>query len=65
MSCPRCISQLWQSGEDFYLSRMLEHDAAVQLNLTRSRQEVKRRNNKRHPVTSQNKTLAVDTSTQI
>ena len=27
--------------QDFYLWRMLEHDAAIQLNLARSRQEVK------------------------
>ena len=44
---------------------MQEHDTAIQLNLARSRQEVKRRNNKQHPVTFQNKTLRVDTSTQI
>ena len=44
---------------------MPEHDAAVQLNLAWSTQEVKRRNNKQHPVTFQNKTLRVDTSTQI
>ena len=42
---------------------MPEHDAAIQLNLAWSRQEVKRRNNKLHPVTFQNKTLRVDTST--
>ena len=42
---------------------MLEHDAAVQLNLARSRQDVKRRNNKLHLVTFQNETLRVDTST--
>ena len=40
-----------------------EKDAAIQLNLALSRQEVKRQNNKRHPVTFQNKTLSVDTST--
>ena len=44
---------------------MPEHDAAVQLNLAWSTQEVKCRNNKQHPVTFQNKTLRVDTSTQI
>ena len=44
---------------------MPEHDAAFQLNLAPSRQEVKRRNNKQHPDTFQNKTLRVDTSTQI
>ena len=43
---------------------MLEHDAATQLNLARSRQEVKHRNIKQHPVTFQNKTLHVDTSTR-
>ena len=43
---------------------MPEHDTAIQLNLARSRQEVKRRNNKQHPVTFQNKTLRVDTSTR-
>ena len=42
---------------------MPEQDAAVQLNLAQSRQEVKRQNNKLHPVTFQNKTLRVDTST--
>ena len=42
---------------------MPEQDAAIQLNLARSRQEVKRQNNKLHPVTFQNKTLRVDTST--
>ena len=42
---------------------MLEQDAAIQLNLARSRQEVKCQNNKLHPVTFQNKTLRVDTST--
>ena len=41
------------------------HNAAIQLNSARSRQEVKHRNNKQHPVTFQNKTLRVDTSTQI
>ena len=51
--------------QDFYLWWMPEHDAAIQLNLAQSRQEVKRRNNKQHPVTFQNKTLRVDTSTQI
>ena len=49
----------------FCFWQMLEHDTAIQLNLARSRQEVKRRNNKQHPVTFQNKTLRVDTSTQI
>ena len=42
---------------------MPEQDAAIQLNLARSRQEVKCQNNKLHPVTFQNKTLHVDTST--
>ena len=42
---------------------MPEHDTAIQLNLARSRQEVKCRNNKQHLVTYQNKTLHVDTST--
>ena len=42
---------------------MPEQDAAIQLNLVRSRQEVKRQNNKLHLVTFQNKTLRVDTST--
>ena len=55
-----CSVQLRQSG-----TRMSEHDAAIQLNLAASRQEVKRRNNKQHLVTFQNKTLRVDTSTQI
>ena len=40
---------------------MPEHDAAIQLNLARSRQEVMRQNNKQHPVIFQNKTLGVDT----
>ena len=44
---------------------MQEHDTAIQLNLAPSRQEVKRKNNKKHPVSFQNKTLRVDTSTQI
>ena len=38
-------------------------DAAIQLNLAWSRQEVKRQNNKLHQFTFQNKTLRVDTST--
>ena len=42
---------------------MPEQDTAIQLNLARSRQEVKRQNNKLHSVTFQNKTLRVDTST--
>ena len=42
---------------------MAEQDAAVHLNLAQSRQEVKRRNNKLHPVTFQNKKHRVDTST--
>ena len=42
---------------------MPEQDAAIQLNLAQSRQEVKRQNNKLHLVTFQNKTLRVDTST--
>ena len=50
---------------DFYIWRRQEHNAAIQLNLARSRQEVKYRNNKQHPVTFQNITLRVDTSTQI
>ena len=44
---------------------MPEQDAAIQLNLARSRQEVKRQNNKLHPVTFQNKTLRVDTQQHI
>ena len=44
---------------------MPEHDAAIQLNLAPSGQEVKCQNNKQHPVTFKNKTLRVDTSTQI
>ena len=44
---------------------MPEHNAAIQLNLARSRQEVKCQNNKQHLVTFQNKTLRVDTNTQI
>ena len=43
---------------------MPEHDAAIQLNLARSRQEVKRQNIKQNRVTFQNKTLRVDTSTR-
>ena len=43
--------------------KMLEQDTAIQLNLAQSRQEVKRQNNKLHPVTFQNKTLRVDIST--
>ena len=39
---------------------MLEQDAAIQLNLA---WKVKPRNNKLHPVTFQNKTPRVDTST--
>ena len=42
---------------------MPEHNAAIQLNLARSRQEVKRRNIKLHPISFQNKTLHVDTGT--
>ena len=42
---------------------MQEHKAAIQLNLVWSRQEVKQQNNKLHPVSFQNKTLHVDTST--
>ena len=42
---------------------MLEQDPAIQLNLARSRQEVKHQNNKLHSVTFQNKTLRVVTST--
>ena len=42
---------------------MPEHDAAIQLNLARSRQEVQYWNNTQHPVTFQNKTFRVDTST--
>ena len=44
---------------------MPEHDVAIQLNLSWSRLEDKRRHIKQHPVTFQNKTLRVDTSTQI
>ena len=51
--------------QDFYFWRMPEHNAAIKLNLARSRQEVKRQNNKQHPVTFQNKTLCVDISIQI
>ena len=43
---------------------MPEQDAAIQLNLAQSRQEVKRQNNKLHPYTFRNETLHVDTSTQ-
>ena len=39
--------------QDFYFWRMLEHNAAIQLYLAWSRQEVKRRNNTQHPVTFQ------------
>ena len=46
--------------QDFYFCRMPEHDATIQLNLARSRQEVKCQNNKQCPVTFQN-----TTSTQI
>ena len=42
---------------------MPEQDTAIQLNLARSRQEVKRQNNKLHPLTFQNKTCHLDTST--
>ena len=42
---------------------MPEHDADIQLNLARSRQEVRRRNTKQHLLTFQNKTLRLDTST--
>ena len=42
---------------------MPKQDAAIQLNLAWSGQEVKRQNNKLHLVTFQNKTLRVDTST--
>ena len=51
--------------QDFCFWRMPEHHAAIQLNLAWSRQEVKRQNIKQSPVTFQNKTLRVDTSTQI
>ena len=51
--------------QDFYIWRMPEHDAAIQLNFSPSRQEVKRRNNNITSVTFQNKTIRVDTSTQI
>ena len=51
--------------QEFYFWRMAEHDAAIQLNLAPSRHEVKRWNNKQHPVTFQNKTHRVDTSAQI
>ena len=44
---------------------MLEDDAAIQLNLAGSRQEVQHRNKKQHPVTFQNKTLRGDTSTVV
>ena len=44
---------------------MPEHDAASQLNLAPSRQEVKDRNNHITSSYFQNKTLRVDTSTQI
>ena len=42
---------------------MPEQDAAIQLNLAWSRQEVMHQNNKLHPVTFHYKTLRVDTST--
>ena len=61
----RCISapsQLRQSSTDFYFWQMPEHDAVIQLNLAQSRQEVKCRNNKQHPVTFQNKKLRGDIS---
>ena len=64
---PSSIS-LEPSGTDaqhFYFWQMPEYHAAIQLNLARSRQEVKRQINKQHLVTFQNKTLCVDTSTQI
>ena len=44
---------------------MPEHDAAIQLNLAQSKQEVKHRNNKQRPLTFQNITLCVDTSTRL
>ena len=44
---------------------MPEHDAASQLNLAPSRQEVMHRNNHITSGYFQNKTLCVDTSTQI
>ena len=47
-------------SQDLYIWPMPEHDAAIQLNLALSRQEVKHRNNKQHLVTFQNKTLCVD-----
>ena len=43
---------------------MREHNAAIQLNLAWSRQEVQCQNNQQHPVTFQNKTLRGDTSTR-
>ena len=50
--------------QDFYFWRMPEHDAAVQLNFTPSRQKVTE-TTMWHLVTFQNKTLYVHTSTQI
>ena len=44
---------------------MPEHDTAIQLNLAQSEQEAKCRNNKQHPLTFQNKTLRVDTSSRL
>ena len=38
-------SPLWTDTQDFYIWQMLEHDAAIQLNLAPSRQEVKHWNN--------------------
>ena len=51
--------------QDFYIWRMPEHDAAIQLNLAPSRQQVKHRNNNITSGYFQNKTLCVDTSTHI
>ena len=57
------MSDFWHSLGLSREKEMLEQDAAIQLNLARSRQEVERQNNKLHPVTFQNKTPGVDTST--
>ena len=73
LRCVSALSQLRQSGAlrhsyapaSAYFWWMPEHDTAIQLNLARSRQEVKRRNNNQHLVTFENKTVRDDTSTQI
>ena len=59
--CPHKLERASGSGTLSREEEMPERDAAIQLNLARSRQEVKCRNNKQHPVTFQNKTRRVDT----